>query len=328
MICRSLLRSGWVLLLGAVGLLGCMTGPAPGEDEPTVQTSEDLSLAGICGGPRGLLCPRTAYCQTPANTCPGPKQFGLCRTRPQICPNVFIPVCGCDGKTYPNSCQAARAGTSVAHTGACAPPACTSNADCAAGNFCQQPAGQCGGTGTCTAEPQICPDIFNPVCGCDGKTYPNSCNASAAGVNVASTGQCPAQQFCGGIAAIPCPGAGKCVDNSNDSCDPNNGGADCGGICVCIENQLCVIGSHFDSSPQVCACVPDATPQFCGGIAAIPCPGAGRCVDDPNDNCDPNNGGADCGGICTCIETQLCIIGSHFDSSPQVCACVPDAATM
>jgi hypothetical protein len=22
-------------------------------------------------------------------------------------------------------------------------------------------------------------------------------------------------------------------------------------------------------------------------------------VDDPNDSCDPNNGGADCGGICT-----------------------------
>lgn len=38
--------------------------------------------------------------------------------------------------------------------------------------------------------------------------------------------------------------------------------------------------------------------QFCGGIAAIQCPEGYSCVDDPTDNCDPNNGGADCGGIC------------------------------
>jgi len=235
MICDTPPRSGWLLLMVAVGWLGCMTGPAPEEGEPAVQTSEALSVsAAICGGPRDLQCRKTAYCQTPVGRCAGPKQFGTCHARPQICPDVFNPVCGCDGQTYANTCQAARAGTSVAHTGACAPPACTSNADCAAGNFCQQPVGQCGGTGTCTAEPQICPDIFDPVCGCDGRTYPNSCNASAAGVNVANTGQCPAQQTCGGIAGIPCPGAGRCVDDPNDSCDPNNGGADCGGICVCI----------------------------------------------------------------------------------------------
>lgn len=38
--------------------------------------------------------------------------------------------------------------------------------------------------------------------------------------------------------------------------------------------------------------------QFCGGIAAFPCPDGYVCVDDPNDGCDPNNGGADCGGYC------------------------------
>jgi len=87
-----------------------------------------------------------------------------------------------------------------------------------------------------------------------------------------------------------------------------------------------VLGSHFDSSPKVCACVPDAPPQqTCGGFLGTPCPGAGKCVDDPTDDCDPNNGGADCGGICTCVENQLCVRGFHFDSSPQVCACVPDA---
>lgn len=37
---------------------------------------------------------------------------------------------------------------------------------------------------------------------------------------------------------------------------------------------------------------------FCGGIAGFPCPDDMQCVDDPDDSCDPENGGADCGGIC------------------------------
>jgi len=88
------------------------------------------------------------------------------------------------------------------------------------------------------------------------------------------------QQFCGGIAAIRCPAGQVCVDNPNDSCDPNNGGADCGGICV------------FQ--------------QTCGGIAGIQCPAGFECVDNPDDSCDPNNGGADCGGICVEAPTDGC----------------------
>jgi PrcB C-terminal len=69
------------------------------------------------------------------------------------------------------------------------------------------------------------------------------------------------------------------------------------------------------------------TGPFCGGIAGIPCPGMGRCGDNPNDNCDPAAGGADCGGICSCIDTVLCVMGYHFNSDPTVCACVPDTTT-
>jgi hypothetical protein len=167
---------------------------------------------------------------------------------------------------------------------------------------------------------------------------------------------CTSQQSCGGIAARPCPGGGTCSDDPSDNCDPQQGGADCSGICSCVEKVFCPQGDSFDSSPSVCACVPQTTqdpcasarcvtgthceaadggaqclpdPQnvFCGGIAAIACPGGGKCGDDPNDDCDPQQGGADCGGICSCVENVLCVRGDHFDNSPQVCACVSDQQT-
>lgn len=42
---------------------------------------------------------------------------------------------------------------------------------------------------------------------------------------------------------------------------------------------------------------------FCGGIAGFPCPDGMQCSDDPEDSCDPNNGGADCGGICVSLSS-------------------------
>ncbi len=44
--------------------------------------------------------------------------------------------------------------------------------------------------------------------------------------------------------------------------------------------------------------------QFCGGFAAIRCPEGLTCVDDPHDDCDPNAGGRDCGGICVEPDTD------------------------
>ena len=39
-------------------------------------------------------------------------------------------------------------------------------------------------------------------------------------------------QTCGGLGARPCDAGMSCVDDPADGCNPSNGGADCGGICV------------------------------------------------------------------------------------------------
>lgn len=72
------------------------------------------------------------------------------------------------------------------------PGACTSNADCAATEFCDKPDGMCSGSGTCATTPgPICPLIFDPHCGCDGVDYGNRCEMNAARQSASAVGPCP-----------------------------------------------------------------------------------------------------------------------------------------
>lgn len=68
---------------------------------------------------------------------------------------------------------------------------CTDNTDCAPTGYCEKSAGDCLGTGLCGSMPTACTSIYNPVCGCDGLTYGNSCYAAQAGVSISALGECP-----------------------------------------------------------------------------------------------------------------------------------------
>lgn len=77
----------------------------------------------LCGG-RGMgVCNLGQFCQwDEGDLCGMADAPGTCAYAPEVCPTIYKPVCGCDGKTYTSACAAAQSQASVAKLGACSPP--------------------------------------------------------------------------------------------------------------------------------------------------------------------------------------------------------------
>jgi len=94
--------------------------------------TKDLCTAGMCvhepipgckikcGSPFGpVSCPEGSYCKFPAGTCDMEGMGGECTPIPELCPELWAPVCACSGLSYANECEMEAAQESKDHDGEC-----------------------------------------------------------------------------------------------------------------------------------------------------------------------------------------------------------------
>ena len=164
-------------------------------------------------------------------------------------------------------------------------------ATCSTSQFCDLPAGSCNSadmTGTCVAKSMVCSAIYQPVCGCDGKTYASDCYRISAGVTKKSSGACattdagvcPANEtWCPGCPSLGIAGGCGQVCPAIACLAPDAGTSDAAsGSCSAITTQA-ACDSRSDCHSVF------ADPGTCGCAGVNCCMHFNHCADGGQPNC-------------------------------------------
>ena len=248
------------------------------------------------------------------------------------------------GKQLSGSC-ALKVRRDVAHVcprptaAACQP--CNADSDCGPGAFCECRGASCTKTGgVCRPQPQVCPDIVAPVCGCDGTTYANDCLRQQAGACRLHAGACFASGGCFDTIEHQCTGA-SCSPAAgcrlpNEFCSPTCGTTPPTGTCFDLTTRKCTALSCGPDQP----CLPN---QFCETTCPPPPPnghcfvtvdrqcstepcGPGMPCQNPNEVCDPQCPPPECTTDADCNDGNACTADSCVNGSCQhACVCLTPA---
>ncbi|XP_052397370.1 agrin isoform X3 [Carassius gibelio] len=254
-----------------------------------------------------------------------PKTYELTFLTADSCPPESTPICASDGHTYDSECQMERTALqnnlelkkvssgNCKEKGGC-PNGCLFNAICLLEN----------GEFQCSCDPIQCDGTYKPLCGMDGKTYPNDCERkleecrSETDIPIKQPGPCDLNLESPCLKKTCEFGAVCVVKNSEPVCE-------CSDACPHDQDPVCGSDGHtYSSSCQMKA-------MGCALQKQIQMQHKGPCADESCTNC---SFGAICDaqtGRCVCpkgcLETRQPVCGSNGVTYENECKLNVEACT-